>query len=87
MSVAGDYVSGDSQGGKKERLACDSYRTVCGKGDGVRGDGVVPLEYALLDGAREVSLDGVLHSINEAGTTEPTDNWYGSEQVVDRWMP
>ena len=31
-------------------------------------------------------LDGVLHSINEAGTTLPTDRWYGSEAVVDRWL-
>jgi hypothetical protein len=29
----------------------------------------------------------VLHSINEAGTTLPTERWYGSENVVDRWLP
>jgi hypothetical protein len=29
----------------------------------------------------------VVHSINEAGTTMPTDRWYGSEDVIDRWLP
>ena len=50
------------------------------------GDGVVPLEWALLEGSRTIVLDGVLHSINEAGTTLPTDKWYGAEEVVDRWL-
>ena len=40
-----------------------------------------------LDGATKLKLDGVLHSSNEAGTTMPTDRWYGSERVVDRWLP
>ena len=51
------------------------------------GDGVVPLEWTQLEGAAQVRLPGVLHSINEAGTTLPTDRWYGSEGVVDRWLP
>ena len=47
----------------------------------------VPLEWSMLDGARQIELDGVLHSINEAGTTLPTDRWYGAEDIVDRWLP
>ena len=39
-----------------------------GRGD-VTGDGVVPLTFTQLDGAEQIVLDGVLHSINEAGTT------------------
>ena len=53
----------------------------------VTGDGVVPLEWTHLEGATQVTLKGVLHSINEAGTTIPTDRWYGSENVVDKWLP
>lgn len=44
------------------------------------GDGVVPLESAHLEGARQITLDGVFHSINA-----PTA-WYGSEGVVDAWL-
>ena len=58
----------------------------CGRGD-VTGDGVVPLSYTQLDGAEQIVLEGVLHSINEAGTTLPTERWYGSEGVIDRWLP
>jgi len=40
----------------------------------------------LLEGSKTIVLDGVLHSINEAGTTLPTDRWYGSDAVLDRWL-
>lgn len=52
---------------------------VCGRGD-VVGDGVVPLESSHLEGAKQVTLDGVFHSINAP------DAWYGSEGVVDSWL-
>ena len=29
---------------------------------------------------------GARHSINEAGTTLPTERWYGSEKIVDQWL-
>jgi hypothetical protein len=66
-------------------VAYTAYKAVSGKGE-MTGDGVVPLKWALLEGSRNIVLDGVLHSINEAGTTLPTDRWYGSEKVVDRWL-
>jgi len=72
--------------GSVGRVAYTAYKSVCGRGD-VMGDGVVPLDWTQLDGARQIRLDGVLHSINEAGTTMPTDRWYGSEGVIDRWLP
>jgi hypothetical protein len=80
--------------GNAQRVAFTSYKAVCGQGD-VTGDGVVPLEWSVLasngegtgDGAVHLSLENVLHSINEAGTTIPTDRWYGAEDVVDRWLP
>ena len=66
-------------------VAYTSYAAVSGNGERT-GDGVVPLEWSLLDGSRTIVLDGVLHSINEAGTTVPTDRWYGADAVLDRWL-
>ncbi len=72
--------------GSASRVAFTSYEAVCGDGNCI-GDGVVPFEWTQLEGARNIELEGVLHSINEAGTTIPTDRWYGSEGVIDRWLP
>ncbi|CEM20650.1 unnamed protein product [Vitrella brassicaformis CCMP3155] len=82
VSVVGDAVTGDVQAdrGTLERFAFQSYEVVCGSGDGVRGDGVVPLRSAYLDGSRCVTMSGVYHSINVP------DSWYGSENVVDTWL-
>lgn len=72
--------------GSAARVAFTSYLAVSGDGNRI-GDGVVPLEWTKLEGATNIQLEGVVHSINEAGTTIPTDQWYGSEGVIDRWMP
>ncbi|KAK1862797.1 hypothetical protein I4F81_005364 [Pyropia yezoensis] len=50
-----------------------------GAGGGV-GDGIVPLEVAGLAGARNVVLEGVVHS-PRAGA----DTWYGGEAAVRYW--
>lgn len=71
--------------GSSPSVAYTAYDAVSGDGERT-GDGVVPLDWALLDGSRTIVLDGVVHSINEAGTTLPTDRWYGAEGVVDRWL-
>ena len=71
--------------GSASSVAYTSYDAVSGNGE-LTGDGVVPLDWSLLEGSRTIILDGVLHSINEAGTTLPTDRWYGAEPVVDRWL-
>ena len=62
-----------------------NYKALSGDGTAA-GDGVIPVAVAHLEGARQLTLENVLHSINEAGTTLPTDRWYGSEAVVDRWL-
>lgn len=72
--------------GSSARVAYTSYQAVSGIGNLI-GDGVVPLDWAHLDGAIKITLDGVVHSINEAGTTIPSDRWYGSDNVIDRWLP
>ena len=66
-----------------ERLFPKNYRR---RRPGALGDGVIPGGCAHLEGAEQITLEGVLHSINEAGTTLPTERWYGSEAVVDRWL-
>ena len=73
------------RGEGSQSVAYTSYSAVSGNGE-LTGDGVVPLEWALLEGSRTIVLDGVVHSINEAGTTLPTERWYGSERVIDRWL-
>ncbi|CAM9384452.1 unnamed protein product [Heterosigma akashiwo] len=80
LTVAGDAVEGDPAAGRRtqESYAFGSYAAVCGRGD-VTGDGVVPLNSAHLDGAAQLTLPGVFHSINN-----PV--WYGSEKVVDLWL-
>lgn len=98
-AVVGDNTKPDSVGlseadelyskrgeGSAGRVAFTSYKAVSGIGD-IIGDGVVPLEWAHLEGAKQITLDGVVHSINEAGTTIPSNRWYGSEDVIDRWLP
>lgn len=85
VTVIGNAV----QGKKQERsspferttidgFAFNSYEAVCGDGTTV-GDGVVPLCAAHVDGATQLNLDGVFHSINRP------DQWYGSENVLDDW--
>lgn len=72
--------------GSAQNVARVNYEALAGKFDGVSGDGVIPIPVAHLEGAEQITLDGVLHSINEAGTTMPTDRWYGSEKIVDLWL-
>jgi pimeloyl-ACP methyl ester carboxylesterase len=72
--------------GSAQNVAKINYESLIGDFKGVSGDGVVPLSIAHLEGAEQITLDGVLHSINEAGTTLSTDSWYGSEKIVDLWL-
>lgn len=46
----------------------------------ISGDACVPLQSAHLEGAEQITLEGVFHSIDK-----PND-WYGAERVVDRWL-
>ena len=51
LSVAGKAVRGDREGTARERTAYRGYRTLCGDG-ALWGDGTVPVESALLEGAQ-----------------------------------
>ncbi len=84
-SEADDYYKVRGEG-NSNRVAFTSYTAVAGDGNLI-GDGVVPLEWTQLEGSKQLQLPDVLHSINEAGTTFPTDRWYGSEKIIDQWLP
>jgi pimeloyl-ACP methyl ester carboxylesterase len=71
------------------KYATTSYGALLGQAEGVIGDAVVPLDCALLDGATQLVLDGVWHSMSKVGTFDEASNvvWYGSDAVVDWWLP
>lgn len=56
---------------------------VCGQAD-TWGDGVVPEISAHLEGALNISLEGVYHS--PVGSDDVTRPWYGSPEVVKQWI-
>ena len=78
VAVAGRAVSGKAGGGSSRRSAGWFYRHLVGHGE-VWGDGLVPVESALLEGAEELVMDGVHHA-PVFGTP-----WYGSPDIVERW--
>lgn len=67
----------------RARFVGQGYKQVCGQAD-VWGDGVVPEVSAHLEGALNVSLDGVYHS--PVGSDDETRPWYGSSSVVEQWI-
>jgi pimeloyl-ACP methyl ester carboxylesterase len=75
LSVAGDAVDGASS--RKVRKRYERFVE-----DGmVEGDGVVPVEAALLPGSKNIIVDGVHHN-RRLGL------WYGSDrETVGRWLP
>lgn len=75
LSVAGSAVDGSSSGRVRRRYGgfVEDGKTA--------GDGVVPVEAALLPGSETLVLDGVHHN-------RRLGRWYGSDaEVVGRWWP
>ena len=88
VSVAGDGIVGDRASDFPwERAAAVAYGAVLGgSGEGVVGDGTVPLEAAHLPGASlKLTLDA-MHSVVVPGTSLSSTSWYGSERTVDLWL-
>ncbi|MCJ7486549.1 MAG: hypothetical protein MUQ25_10350 [Candidatus Aminicenantes bacterium] len=79
MSVAGKAVRGGSGGSARERISYRGYKSLCGRG-GIWGDGTVPVDSAMLEGSRQLILDGVHHSCMGENR-----RWYGSADVVAEW--
>ncbi|KAL4561489.1 hypothetical protein LXL04_033655 [Taraxacum kok-saghyz] len=67
----------------RTRFVGQGYKQVCGRAD-VWGDGVVPEMSAHLEGALNISLDGVYHS--PVGSEDHLRPWYGSPPVVEQWV-
>lgn len=75
LSVAGSAVDGSSSNRVRRR-----YEGFVGDGRAA-GDGVVPVEAALLPGSESLVLDGIYHN-------RRLGRWYGSdEEAAGRWWP
>ena len=88
VSVAGNSIVGDRASDLPwERAAAVAYGAVLGgSGQGVAGDGTVPLEAAHWPGASlQLTLDA-MHSVVVPGTALSSTSWYGSERTVDLWL-
>lgn len=74
VCVAGKSVYGDRL---RNWLAFSSYRLTAGEG-ACWGDGITPVSAAHLEGAENLTLDGVNHSPRSG-------LWYGSPEIVALW--
>ncbi|MBR8831819.1 MAG: hypothetical protein N5P05_002318 [Chroococcopsis gigantea SAG 12.99] len=77
VCVAGKSIYGERRPGAW--LAYNSYLITCGQGN-TWGDGITPISAAHLQGATNLTFDGVNHS--------PTSTrlWYGSPEIVAQWL-
>ncbi|MDX2100516.1 MAG: lipase [Leptolyngbyaceae cyanobacterium bins.59] len=78
VCVAGKAVFGARRPG--QWLAYSSYEITCGQG-ACWGDGITPIVSAHLEGAENVTLEGVRHA------PRPGFVWYGSPDIVKLWIP
>jgi hypothetical protein len=53
---------------KRQLSISGDFVQVCGDGEGLVGDAVVPICSAMLEGAQQVALNGVFHSMSRVGT-------------------
>jgi hypothetical protein len=80
-AVAGRSVVGRSTGSYRERRAYRAYHFLAGEG-ALWGDGIVPVRCATLEGAEQITLAGVGHSLKTGS------NWYaGSLDRIRDWWP
>jgi len=87
LAIASRRTTGRPHGTAGERRAWGFYRAlvpdpVAADAAGeIAGDGLIPVECALLPGARSIVFDDADHG--QAIGTE----WYGSERFLDAWWP
>ncbi|EIE27676.1 alpha/beta-hydrolase [Coccomyxa subellipsoidea C-169] len=88
VTVAGKLVKGaklrGGGGTLAQKLVGLGYQQVCGEAE-VWGDGITPLPSAHLQGAEQITLEGVYHSPLGAGAGDSRP-WYGSPGVIERWI-
>lgn len=71
MCLAGKYLKGSANIRETAAWAVGlGYQQVCGEAE-VWGDGITPVDWAHLDGAENVVLEGVFHSPVSAGPDRP----------------
>lgn len=81
LSIAGQSVRGDAQGRFAERRAFRSYQYFAQNGAQI-GDAVIPVDAAHLPGAKNIAVEGIVHSRKYGA------HWYlGSQALVRRWWP
>jgi len=78
IAVAGRWLRGSQFGPPLARFVYGVYRDICGSG-AVWGDGIIPVESALLAGAKHLILDDTSHY------TLFGEPWYGSRQAILSW--
>jgi hypothetical protein len=85
VTVASRAVVGDPEGDGRVRTAYRFYRGLLGTAadgrDRIAGDGLIPIEAALLPGTEQLILDDTIHG--QFGGMP----WYGSEERIDAWWP
>ncbi|MGK7928752.1 MAG: esterase/lipase family protein [Spirulina sp.] len=76
VCVAGKAVYGKQW---ESWLAYNSYKLTCGEGN-AWGDGITPIAAAHLQGATNLTIEGVKHSPQSPGL------WYGSPEAMAVWV-
>ena len=79
LSVAGRNDAGHFRGPARGAVH-ELFRLMVGEETAHEGDGIVPVTAAHLEGARQITLDGIQHGVIGAP-------WFGDEDVIDRWWP
>ncbi|MGD8793945.1 MAG: hypothetical protein PVF47_15440 [Anaerolineae bacterium] len=80
-TVAGRSILGRTNGSYRARRAHRAYRFLAGEG-ALWGDGIVPVRCTTLEGAEQLTLEGVGHSLKTGR------NWYaGSRDRIRDWWP
>jgi len=86
VTIVGRCIEGSSiaEEGRSvgEKITGQGYKQVCGSSQ-VWGDGIVPEQSAHLEGALQISLEGIYHSPLGKGKDM---RWYGDAEVVAQWM-
>lgn len=77
-SIAGKWIAGTQFGPRLSRWVYGIYDEICGDGT-AWGDGIVPVQSAILPGSQALILEGVSHY------SFGSDPWYGSPEVIPRW--
>jgi len=86
LCVAGKTVYGERSRQWAKWFSYKSYELTSGRGE-CWGDGVIPVEAALLEGAENLVLEGVMHSpkVTRGGVSLVSRVWYGSAEPLKAW--